>query len=247
MINQRLTHRQRQWLARRRRPVRWGNTRRLEPFSHRFGFDRGTPIDRYYMGGFLAAHAGGIRGVVGEVAEPQYAVRFGGADVQAIEVIDLDPRNPHATLVGDLAEPDALPPCAFDSLIVTQTLQYLASPETALRGFGRAMRPGATLLGAVPALTPHDLHEPSSTDYWRFWPAGVEALLARALPQSTVTVVSYGNLLAATAFLHGISAEELSHAELDHVDDRFPVVVCFRTDLPVHYDPSVARCCEASP
>lgn len=233
LVTSPLTPRRRQWLARRRRPVRWGNTRRLQPFSPRFGFDRGTPIDRYYMERFLAAESHAIRGVVGEIAEPQYAVSFGGPHVRAIEVIDLDPRNPRATVVADLADPDALPPDAFDCLIVTQTLQYLADPGAALRGLARALRPGATLLAALPALAPHDAREPSSQDFWRFWPAGVTDLLARALPTSAIRVVGYGNVLSATAFLHGISAQELSAAELDYVDERFPVVVCARAAVPI--------------
>jgi hypothetical protein len=31
------------------RSVRWGNLRRLRPFSDRYGYDRGTPIERYYI------------------------------------------------------------------------------------------------------------------------------------------------------------------------------------------------------
>ena len=34
--------------------VRFGDLRRLSPISRHFGFDRGTPIDRYYIEGFLA-------------------------------------------------------------------------------------------------------------------------------------------------------------------------------------------------
>ena len=32
----------------------WGNLRRLRPFSVYYGFDRGTPVDRYYLDRFLA-------------------------------------------------------------------------------------------------------------------------------------------------------------------------------------------------
>ena len=32
------------------RTVRFGDLRRLVPFSREFGFDRGTPVDRFYIG-----------------------------------------------------------------------------------------------------------------------------------------------------------------------------------------------------
>src|SRR5690349_22309374 len=39
----------------------WLNTR---PLSQSWGFDRGTPIDRYFIESFLARHADAIRGRV---------------------------------------------------------------------------------------------------------------------------------------------------------------------------------------
>jgi hypothetical protein len=36
----------------------------LEPISRAFGYDRGTPIDRYYLDRFLDEHNGDIRGRV---------------------------------------------------------------------------------------------------------------------------------------------------------------------------------------
>jgi hypothetical protein len=49
---------------------RWGNLRRTAPFSATFGFDRGTPIDRYYLERFLNSHRALITGRVLEVQLP---------------------------------------------------------------------------------------------------------------------------------------------------------------------------------
>jgi len=38
------------------RSVRWGNLRRLRPFHDRYGYDGGTPIERYYIERFLSEH-----------------------------------------------------------------------------------------------------------------------------------------------------------------------------------------------
>jgi SAM-dependent methyltransferase len=212
--------------------ARWGNLRRLEPVSRKFGYDRGTPIDRWYTDRFLAANTDALRGVVGEVADDGYTRAFGGDAVERGEVIDLDPANPRATVIADLADPGALPTRAFDCLVVTQTLQYLPDPEASLGGIARSLRPGGHLLLSVPALTPHDAKEPDAIDHWRFWPAGVESLLRRAFPGASATVHAYGNVLAATAFLQGLAAEELRPDELAHHDARYPIVVCARVDVP---------------
>ena len=42
--------------------IRFGSLRRLDPVSNVFGFDRGTPIDRYYLQSFLAGRSDRIRG-----------------------------------------------------------------------------------------------------------------------------------------------------------------------------------------
>jgi SAM-dependent methyltransferase len=214
-----------------RRPV-WGNLRRLSPISGSFGFDRGTPIDRYYLRRFLLEEQDAIRGVAGEVSESRYVDEFGGDRVSRVEVIDIDDENPKATIVADLARPDSLPRETFDCLVIIQTLQYTSPLNEALRSCLQALVPGGTLLLALPALTPHDPRIPEDRDYWRFLPAGVMALLRAAAPEARVRVQGYGNLVAALAFLHGVSAEELRPNELATEDPRFPVLVCARVDVP---------------
>jgi SAM-dependent methyltransferase len=222
----------RQRLRRSIQRVRWGDLRRVEPISRTFGFERGTPIDRYYLDRFLADEAEAIRGVVGEISEARYAEAFGAGRVQRIEVIDIDPGNPRATIVADLTAPGSLPGASFDCLLVFQTLQYTHPLGTALRTCLDALAPGGTLLLALPGLAPHDTHVPIEGDHWRFLPAGVDALLREAAPRARVEVRGYGNLVAATAALHGLAAEELTPRELAHQDPGFPVLVCARVDVP---------------
>src|SRR6185503_10982321 len=52
--------------------ISFGNLRRLTPISRVFGFDRGTPVDRYYIENFLADNASDIRGRVLEVGDDSY-------------------------------------------------------------------------------------------------------------------------------------------------------------------------------
>ena len=53
-------------------------------------------------------------------------------------------------------------------------------------------------------------------------------LFAEAFPPDSVTVYDFGNVLAATAFLHGVAARELKPTEMDARDRRYTVTVAIR-------------------
>jgi hypothetical protein len=53
-------------------------------------------------------------------------------------------------------------------------------------------------------------------------------MFAEAFEPDRVSIHAYGNVLAATAFLHGLSAEELSEEELLHDDRDFEVLLAVR-------------------
>ena len=61
--------------------VRMGDLRRLTPLSLRWGYDRGTPVDRHYIENFLDANRSDVRGHVLEIGDASYTVRFGGEQV----------------------------------------------------------------------------------------------------------------------------------------------------------------------
>ncbi len=208
------------------RSVRWGNMRRLRPFSDRYGYDRGTPVDRYYIERFLSEHAGRIRGDVLEVKDAHYTRRFG--DGARPHVVDLDSGNPAADLHADLNVPGSLPAERFDCVILTQVLQFL-SPETALANLWASIAPGGALLLTVPSLGRLDPHG-HATDRWRWTPNGLAELLRRVgIPAS---VSGYGNVLGCVCALWGLSVEELSPEELDFADPRFPLVACAHAQKP---------------
>ena len=213
----------------RRRP-RWGNLRRRRPFSDRYGFDRGTPIDRVYLDHFFTIFAGDITGAVLEVKDPMFTNRFGRA-VERIDLLDIDPRNPAVTLLADLAEAGSLPPEEYDCIIVPQTLQYVSEPATAIANAWQALRPGGVVLVTVPALAPAD-PDLAGLDRWRFTPRGLGSLFERSCPGADVTVLGFGSLVTSIAFLHGLAAEELDASELDARDDRYPILACARVQRP---------------
>ena len=71
------------------RPARLDAGRRTRPLSDWWGFDRGTPVDRYYIEKFLDEHRDLIRGRVLEVKDNGYTARY-GKGVTRSDVIDVD-------------------------------------------------------------------------------------------------------------------------------------------------------------
>jgi SAM-dependent methyltransferase len=206
---------------------RWGNLRRLEPFSAYYGFDRGTPVDRFYLERFLAEYARDIRGAVLEVGHPRYARAFEDAAAERVEIVDIDAANTEATIVADLSEAGSLPAGRFDCFILTQTLQLVSDPEAALQNAWQGLASGGVLLLSVPGITRAD-PEHVVADRWRFTAPGLDTLIARTCVDGNREVAGYGNLTSAVAFLMGLAAQELEEHELTASDPHFPVVVCAR-------------------
>jgi SAM-dependent methyltransferase len=209
--------------------ARWGNLRRFEPFSSYYGFERGTPIDRFYIESFLAERSGDIRGSVLEVGNARYARAFRGASPKEVEIVDNDPTNPEATIVADLSERDSLPSARFDCFILTQTLQLVEDLDAALKNAWQSLASKGVLLITMPGITRADA-ERLSVDRWRVTPSGLDTALARTCWGAAREVVGYGNLISAVAFLMGLAAEELEESELAATDPHFLVSVCARVE-----------------
>jgi len=210
--------------------VRFGSLRRPKPVSREFGFDRGLPIDRYYLESFLAEHSACIRGSVLEVGDDRYTRRFGGGRVSRSDVLHIQAGQPGVTIVADLARADHVPSDAFDCILCIQTLQMIYDARAALRNLHRILKPGGTLLLSANGINRTARHEGVDPwgEYWRFTAQSLRRLLAEVFEPNNVVVRSYGNVLAAIGFLHGLAAEELRPEELNFFDEDYEVMLMAR-------------------
>jgi SAM-dependent methyltransferase len=181
-------------------------------------------VDRLYIERFLARWTHVITGDVLEVRGPNYTRRFGTGTVRS-HVLDIDERNPAATIIGDLCARATLMPGAFDCVILTQTLHYVRDPIAAVTNLWTSVRPGGAILLTVPCLARIDYELPES-DFWRWTPAGLRVLLSDACPEAAIAIEAGGNLVAALAFLLGLAAEDLRASDLAEDDPIFPVTAC---------------------
>jgi SAM-dependent methyltransferase len=211
-----------------------GDLRRLTPISTVFGYDRGRPIDRYYIERFLSAHALDIKGHVLEFGDDSYTRTFGHTRVKRTDVLHAKEGNPQATVVADLASADHIPSNTFDCIICTQVLMYVYRIDMAIRTLHRILKPRGVLLATVAGISQIarcDMEQWG--EYWRFTTMGAERLFGEVFPHESLTVVAYGNVLVASAFLHGFAAEELSPEELDYNDPDYEVSITIRAAKPV--------------
>jgi SAM-dependent methyltransferase len=208
--------------------VRFGSLRRRAPISRHFGYDRGTPIDRYYVERFLERQAADIRGRVLEFGDNEYTRRFGGERVTRSDVLHPTADNPHATIVGDLADPASLPEGEFDCIVCTQTLHLIYNIDAAVRGLRRMLRPGGVLLATFPGLSPISDVEWRRHWYWSLTEYSAQRLFGDVFGASAVRVEVHGNVLSTTAFMHGLAAGELRHEELEFHDPDYQMLIAVR-------------------
>jgi SAM-dependent methyltransferase len=213
-------------LNRKKVVVEFNNLASTTPVSKVFGLDRGTPINRYYIEKFLAGQAELVRGSVLEVGDSEYSRRFGGKRVERFEVLHATADNPQATLIGDLTDAATLPTNAFDCFICTQTFDCIFDLQKAVQGAHQLLRPGGVLLATMSGIGQISRFDMERWgEYWRFTTASA-ARLFQPLFTGGVEVGSFGNVLAAIAFLQGIAVEDLPDpALLEENDADYPLLI----------------------
>ncbi|MFC0771495.1 methyltransferase domain-containing protein [Terrimonas alba] len=209
--------------------VRLGDFNRLIPFSKVFGYDRGGPLDRFYIETFLQTESASITGRILEIGDNTYTLLYGGVNVTKSDILHIDEKNPAATIIGDISNAPHIPANTFDCIIFTQTLHLIYDFKEALRTCHRILKPGGTLLLTVPYITSIDHGEWNATWYWAFTDKVFHPLMAETFPGSRTTVQSFGNVFTASAFLYGMGLPELSKEKLDYHDPHFQVIITVKT------------------
>lgn len=199
-----------------------------KPVSREFGYDRGTPVDRYYIENFLDRQSSEIQGRALEIGDAAYCRRYGGAQVTRQEVLHINPGNPEATIVGDLTQPGVLPEGELDCIVLTQTLHLIYDMKAAVEGMRRGLKPGGVALVTVPGISPVAEDEWGATWYWSLTQLAATQLFGEIFGPDNIEVETFGNSFAATTFLQGLSYEEISKRKLDVVDDRYPVIIAIK-------------------
>jgi glycosyltransferase involved in cell wall biosynthesis len=205
--------------------VDWGSLNRTKPFSTEFGYDRGGPVDRYYIENFLEKNKARIKGRVLEIGDNEYTLRFGGSAVTKSDILHVDASNPQATFVGDLSDAPQLPDATFDCVVLTQTLHLIYDFKGAISTCFRILKPGGALLLTVPGITHIDQGEWKNIWLWAFTEASIKRLLGETFPAEGTTINTHGNVKVAAAFLYGLGLPEVEKAQMDVTDPHYQVII----------------------
>jgi SAM-dependent methyltransferase len=203
--------------------------RSVRPYRPAFGWHRGKCVDRYYLEQFLAEHSADIRGRVVEIGENLYMQQFGGGRITRADVLDYV-AQPNATIVADLTDAASVPDSSFDCVVCTQTLMAIYDVHAATRSLHRILAPGGVALvtlAGISQIAPNRMYG-GVEDCWRFTRASAQRLFSDVFGAQNVTIESFGNVLTATALLHGLVAEELTQEEFAYNDPDYPLIIGVR-------------------
>lgn len=197
-----------------------------EPVSSVFGFDRGDPIDRYYIEKFLSENSMHIKGRVMEIAENTYTRKYGGEKVEKSLIMSADKSAANADIIGDLATGEGISEDIADCFIMTQTLPFIFDLHSCVKNSVKILKPGGVLLVTVPGITQISRYDMQRWGhYWSFTDLSLRKLYETVVPPECIEIQTFGNAKAAACFLYGLAQKEISRKVLDYFNPDYQVLI----------------------
>ncbi|SFL03469.1 Methyltransferase domain-containing protein [Lachnospiraceae bacterium KH1T2] len=175
-----------------------------KPKSIYFGFDRGQPIDRYFIRKFVNKYCKELRDVqkVLEVGENKYSQEFFGSRNVKKDIL-VYPEM-------DLTKESSLPANTYDLFIATQVFNFIYDFKSAIKGAKYLLKNGGTLIatcgGNISQISWADAN--NYGDYWRFTIFSLKRIFEEQ-GWKKVEIEGFGNAAIATAFIQGLAVEDL--------------------------------------
>jgi SAM-dependent methyltransferase len=192
----------------------------IKPLSRKFGFDRGTPIDRFWIESFLSTNKDLIRGDCLEVGDNRYTKKYGHS-IGVSDILDINPRNKKATVISDIRNLKNVKSKSYDTIILTHVLGMVDDYNSAISECRRVLKRRGCLLVTVCSFG--SLASGKDMNFWRFTEASARYVFSKYF--SDIHITSYGNVLTGQAFWVGLSQEELTQEELTYNDPFYPCVI----------------------
>ncbi|MEI7474105.1 MAG: methyltransferase [bacterium] len=197
-----------------------------KPLNRTFGYDRGTPIDRYYIENFLNTNNNLIKGNVIEVAENTYTKNFGRNKVLKSLILHANNTDVKADIIGNLETGENLPEAIADCFIMTQTLPFMLNPKEGIKNALKLLKADGVLLITVPGIVQISRYDMDRWGhYWSFTDLSLQKLLEEFVHKEKIEIKTYGNVKSACGLLYGYSQEEFTKSDLDHYDKDYQVTI----------------------
>lgn len=190
----------------------------VEPVSRLFGNDRGTPVDRYYIEKYLEQSSCELPNPLSviEVGEDTYSKKyFPNANH---DILDFSKGM-------DLTVKESLPYSKYEVFICTQVFHQIFDIKSAISGSRYLLKKGGVMLATVCGNITKLARNEEYDHYWGFTEKSIGLLMAEEYGDNNIRVESYGNAAVATAFIQGVSMEEIDADILEKKDKDFAVCI----------------------
>jgi hypothetical protein len=137
-----------------------------------------------------------------------------------------------ALVIEDARALEQVAPESQRIIIMTRGFEHADDPRPLLHSIHRSLCPGGFALVAAGGIAPNGRTGSDGTGSWawHYTALSMRRLFGEIFGPGAVTATTYGNVLSAAAYLHGISADELTAAELEHRDPDYELLIGVRAE-----------------
>lgn len=200
----------------------------MVPVSRKFGFERGQPIDRYFIENFLRNHSSHICGSVSEFGDTTYTDQFGLDVTRSITISnDTIAQNTNDDVIyGDISDPNfSYGKDLLDCIICTNVLNFIFNVDASVATMAQMIKPeGGVVLATLSSSGPISRFDYDRWgDYWRFTDMSARHLFEKYFEDVSVTI--FGNFGLCVAFYDGQSVEDLNPEIFNEVDPDYQLTI----------------------
>lgn len=196
----------------------------IEPSSRKFGLERGTAIDRFYIENFLEANKELIHGDCLEIAENTYTLKYGEEQVDNAYRLHL--RGDNNAIKGNLETGEGIEENRYDCVIITQTLMFIFDIRKVAANIYKMLKKNGTALITVAGISQISRYDADLWgSYYGFHKDAMISLFEPLFGRENVKVESYGNVKTAVAMLYGMCREELTDSDFEVSDENYPLIL----------------------
>ena len=176
-----------------------------------FGFNRGSPVDRFYIDKFFAKNSQIVTGKCLEFGDTSYIVKYGKLVSKKVTFNYCDVSSMAGDeLMGDISNIDSLPSGLFDCILCVNVLNFIYDTPSALLGLKKLLNSSGRIILTVAGPSAHISRYDMDRwgDYWRMTDKALMNLVQDAgfhVEKSE----TFGNPYSCSAQLNGLSVEDL--------------------------------------
>ena len=116
----------------------------------------------------------------------------------------------------------------FDTIICTQTLNFIEFPDKSINSLFDLLNPDGHLILTVSGISQISNYDYDRWgDFWRFTDLSIMKLLCKKFNKNNIKLTTFGNVATSCMFLQGLSTQDIKEKKvLDFVDKNYQLLIC---------------------